>query len=332
MLISQRELKLQKVRKDLTLELFLRCGPFWEAVREERERWHIDEPRKYVPVRQEDLELIGARTPQPGEDNSGPAVERWYGWGYSLIALHDRAIPSDIWPFRVSGFSFLAWDSFLAQCLLFDPPPLQLLEFAHVELAGAAGQRAVESDSFSGTSARTHSESIRSRTVPVHPALVHWADADEAMRVEQALWSGVLDELAQRFLIPQGIDLDVVLQEIYEETTLWQDYGEAVLNIPTDVLIAVSSGTTQEDVVSAFQVLAAHRSRPAKGGRPPVDDLMAVECANRKRAGWTYRQISDHYGFPMSPDSYDKKRRANSAIALVKRGEDLIRSRENSSE
>jgi hypothetical protein len=332
MLIPQRELKLQKVRKDLTLQLFLRCGPFWEAVRDERERWHIDEPRQHVPVRQEDLELVGAKAPQPGETNSDPAVQQWYGWMDSLFALHDRALPSEIWPYRVEEASFLEWKSFLAQCLLFDPPPLQLLEFAHVEASGAAAVHRVDSQACSGTSAGTHSESIRSSTVPVHPALVHWADANEAMLVEQARWSGVLDELAQRFLVPQGIDLESVLQEIYQETTLLQDYREAVLNIPTDVLIAVSPETTQEEVDSAFQVLAARRSTPAKGGRPPIDDLMAVECANRKRADWTYVQISEHYGFPMSPNSYGESRRPNSAIGHVTRGKTILSKRQNSLE
>jgi hypothetical protein len=61
-----------------------------------------------------------------------------------------------------------------------------------------------------------------------------------------------------------------------------------------------------------------------KGGRPPVDPDIAVECARlRDDEGWTYKQIGVKFGWSLEPDSYGNLSQCNTARYYVKLGKTL---------
>jgi hypothetical protein len=331
MSFPQPELRLQIFKNDSTLQLFLRNGPFWNAVNNVRKLWRI-EAFPGIARGREDLEVFGTRMPEPGEIATDPAVQIRLIWEISLSVLHNEVIPLEHIPFGSRRVSVLMWHEFLAQCVLFDPPPFQLLDYAKTGTSMAIGLSMVDPNSLIDSSVKLSPSSSQSSELVVNPPLVQWVEPNAALLIERNYWNQVLGEIARRHLAPQGIELETVLQEIKQETSFVGEHAVALASLPLHDLILVSPQTTQDEVTSAFRMIADLRPARARVGRSPIDDLTAVECANRKRTGWTYVQISEHYGFPMSSDSYDKQRRANSAISHVKRGETILSRRENSSE
>jgi hypothetical protein len=63
-----------------------------------------------------------------------------------------------------------------------------------------------------------------------------------------------------------------------------------------------------------------------KGGRPPADLSLALECARLKDdLGWSYKQIGVHYGWTLQKDSYGNLSQCSTARRYVKWGRELIK-------
>jgi len=61
-----------------------------------------------------------------------------------------------------------------------------------------------------------------------------------------------------------------------------------------------------------------------KGGRPPADESLALECVHLKDdLQWTYKEIGLHYGWPLQYDSYRNLNQCSTARYYVKWGRDL---------
>ena len=61
-----------------------------------------------------------------------------------------------------------------------------------------------------------------------------------------------------------------------------------------------------------------------KGGRPPADESLALECAHLKDdLGWTYKEIGLHFGWPLQRDSYGNLNQCSTARYYVKWGREL---------
>ncbi|MFC1933313.1 hypothetical protein ACFLXU_06820 [Chloroflexota bacterium] len=61
-----------------------------------------------------------------------------------------------------------------------------------------------------------------------------------------------------------------------------------------------------------------------KGGRPPADESLALECSHFKDdLKWTYKELAEHYGWPMQNDSYGNPTQCSSARRYVKWGREL---------
>ena len=62
--------------------------------------------------------------------------------------------------------------------------------------------------------------------------------------------------------------------------------------------IEVRPETTEQDVRSAYRMLAAAHEKRPKSGRPGRNPLAAMECAGlHDRCGWTYERIAEHCGW-----------------------------------
>lgn len=61
-----------------------------------------------------------------------------------------------------------------------------------------------------------------------------------------------------------------------------------------------------------------------KGGRPPIDKSIALECvALKDDEGWTYKEIGVHHAWPLQRDSYGNLSQCSTARYYVKWGREL---------
>jgi hypothetical protein len=61
-----------------------------------------------------------------------------------------------------------------------------------------------------------------------------------------------------------------------------------------------------------------------KGGRPPADESLALECVHLKDdLGWTYKQIGEHFGWSLQYDSYSNLSQCSTARRYAKWGREL---------
>ena len=65
-------------------------------------------------------------------------------------------------------------------------------------------------------------------------------------------------------------------------------------------------------------------SERLKGGRPPMDDDLAVECARLKDdEEWRYKDIGFRFGWPLQMNDYGNLSQCSTARRYVKRGREL---------
>ena len=326
---SSADRRLQSLKREITLQIYLKDGPFWDAIRALRERWKIqpevrvpgDGDRRLPPIYDRvDLDAL--------EEAVRLAVTR--PWYLDLAKLHDAIVPPELQVRASRRISLASWSTFLAACVLCDPPETELLEFA------ALGH--LPSVSFGNLPlANVNIETWTVDSTPDTPAMfnppiVDHPDPRVAVRHERWLWREVIAELGRRYLAPHGIDVDAVVQAILHEQGLLEAYLVRGAAIPLQKLIAVESSTTEEDVHRAIQMIAATQPERSKGGRPPIDPLVAVQCAVLKRQGWTDRAIAERFNWSLRPDSYDQRRRSNQVVDHVKRGREILAGRKNPAE
>ena len=163
MLGSSAERRLQAFRRELTLDLFTRHGPFWEDVRWVRSLRGVDaetvkppelDPGKvHLPpdLRTNDWARSDRPMALPVTDRAGVSLplEVWLGnwsrrperqealaeWMVLLQVLHDRVVPTEQRVETPNASSLEFWMGFLSACVLYDPPPDRLLDFADQAVA-----------------------------------------------------------------------------------------------------------------------------------------------------------------------------------------------------
>ncbi|MDP9355901.1 MAG: hypothetical protein M3R02_11600 [Chloroflexota bacterium] len=128
---SSADRRVQAFKREITLQLYLKDGLVWNAIRALRERWKI-QPEVRVPspgdrrlpsiYDQIDLDAL--------EEAVRLAVTR--PWYLDLAKLHDAIVPPQLQVRASRRVSLASWSTFLATCVLFDPPETELLEFAAV--------------------------------------------------------------------------------------------------------------------------------------------------------------------------------------------------------
>ncbi|MDQ3539738.1 MAG: hypothetical protein M3440_03545, partial [Chloroflexota bacterium] len=166
----------------------------------------------------------------------------------------------------------------------------------------------------------------------LNPPVLDQPDPEALLERERWLWTEVIAELGRRYLAPHGVDIDTVTEEILDDLGLLEQYAVRGAAVPLRQLIAVEPSTTEEDVRHAFRMIAATQPQRPKGGRPPIDPLVAVQCAIWKRRGWTDPTIAERFNWSLRSDSYDRKRRSNPVIDHVKRGNQILAGRKNPAE
>ena len=115
--------ELEKLVKDLILELHFRDDPFWEAIHDLRARWCIW-PQVCIPP--QDWQSYFHPPGTSKETPLNEAVELSRLWEKDLRAIRDRFIPDR---FKRRREHQRRWRDFISRCALFQPPGDDLIGF-----------------------------------------------------------------------------------------------------------------------------------------------------------------------------------------------------------
>jgi hypothetical protein len=108
---------LQAFARELVLQLHLRDGPFWELIRETREKWNVI-PKEAVPESSARSFPPGYEWVEEGEPGREESVSSLREFEGDLDRIHDLITPDDL---QISGSprtSRFLWLSFLRKCVL----------------------------------------------------------------------------------------------------------------------------------------------------------------------------------------------------------------------
>ena len=286
--------KERKLKREFTAQLYTRRGPFWDAVAKMRARWSINAQRR--------LPELPTFVVWP-ENISEVDRSRWLS---DLFAIEDEVISQQV---RTRRGTF--WQQFLAACVLYDPPDLNLLEFAAYQDPGPAplspaheggpraplptpedikerlsrvstaasqrflqGQAASEDNVPSKPSKKTH-WSTNSMSAP---PIVTLPDYYEVEEVERWFWQQTMQYLIDRYIRPAGYDVEVVLHDLLDSSGLMEEYLDRREEVSEQHYIVVDEHTSEGDVESARRMIRGTQEQGA-GGRPSRDRLVALQCA-----------------------------------------------------
>ena len=281
----------QRFKRRLVVQLVARNGEFWEFVGDIRGRCGITPITQLPPP--DLLDRLADRS-----DASHPKHLRKLVW--EITSRYRQIVPEEYGAERIPGWD---WFDFLLACVLYDPPDTQLLQFA------------------------AHADP------PHDPAPIRFLP-DEPKRLlsaERMLWMSTIDEIERHYLKPSSPIGMSLLSDVWEKSpNICKEHDAALEQIPYRYYIEVNEDTTQADILNAFHVVAATLKKwcreAAKGGPPPRDPLVALQCAilhdchngrdpqDRRRWKWTYEKLAEEFGLPS----------ARSAKAHVQKGREYL--------
>jgi hypothetical protein len=290
---------LRQLRRELVLQLYLKQGRLWEAVSEVRDRWNI-EPKVQLPRPAVGELLLPEGAPKFGD--RGSAARKRYAeyairWEDEMAAIRDKVVPNPSLPTRdLFGYQLERfWKRFFPACVLYDPPAEQLSEFAsygNPELSFLTGEL---------IQTKTNIKELPGMVQPPIKSL--W----DLMEVSDWYWRRILDYIGERYLEPEGMDPETLLERaMWEIPGLEEEYWEKYEQYARRYYIEVDAYTSLEDVRSAFQMIRSIQ-RP-KRNKPPRDRLTAVQCAilydhrnqrkqeDKRQWRWTFKTLAEELG------------------------------------
>ncbi len=322
--------RLTRVRHNLTLDLYLQQGPFWDAIRKLREKWDIvpqctmPPPRSdfaYVPPVCAGLAALGFQWM-----TDGPAALHLIEWVRDQYNVYTRVIPEDC---RLGGANtWVNWAQFIAMCTLFDPPEDRLLDFAdHLPFVPATLRTAPSAEaSQPGAAGRPPGPGI---DVPA-PPIAFVRNGHQVEDLMREYFDRVIAEVQRQ--APPGFDVQGLVKRIMEDPDVENTLQAGLEQTRSGPYLVVTPFTNQEDIKVLVQLIKERRGWPVQGGRSSLDDLTAVQSAIYEQQGWTQRQIADHFKWERLPASYDLVPRSNTTRNHLRRGRELLRRQNNSAE
>ena len=250
------------LKQELVLQLFMKRGPFWQAVKELRDRRNIKAkpglPFKRLLIALPPPELAEQREQIKTEEQRKEWQEANGCWHDDLLSIVLEVVPERFRSIH-STTSFHAWYGFISACVLYDPPETALCEFSEIGGPGATGLW-IENANDHGNTYTMVASPIRRVQDPV-----------EVRRVE---------DIHQKF------------------PNIRRTRAEAMNRLNKRRYIEVDDYTREADVREAFKMLTeAHKKRP-RMGRPGRDRLTCVEAAIlHDRHNFTYEQLKERYGW-----------------------------------
>jgi hypothetical protein len=273
-------------KDELVVQHFMQRGPFWKAVCRLRERRGIVARTSLPPSGHGISSLI-----MPKTEREGDFFQERDRWIKDLETIEDECIPAR---YRDSA----EWKGFISACVLFDPPPDQLEEFA------------VHGDP----------RSEERETVPLRAmAPILWsADEKELEAVYLGFFERLLEELGKRHLEPLGLRMDDLLKDVLDNTEVNEDFHRSRLNVRRRWHIVVEGGVSEDDVRKAFAAIPRPDKSRLAGGASKRSPLIALRCAilyDRENPvekdghrRWTYQKLAKRYGLPSASSAKDHVR------------------------
>lgn len=243
---SHVEEPVRRIKHAAVLELYLRSGPFWDAVSAVRSKWGL------TPI----IGLPPDQLPAPPQNHD--FNDKRYGQWHSDVKRLALMLG------RRRFYGSADWDAFAAACVLYDPPEGRgMLTFA--QYGGVHYQRA---DRPLADEKNPRDEGMWTVGPPVK-----WAKNEAQLQMKlQRYYEGIIEGLLERYVEPTGKDGWEAREEIVREKGL-----KEVLAAPVDrepVLVPDRYANNKE----LTDARAASLGNADKG-RPPRDDLVAVVCA-----------------------------------------------------
>ncbi len=195
--IQGEEAKVRNFKDDLTAQLHLQKGTFWDAVLEVREKWGIVARTQLPPSGPGISGLILPEHAPDGDEDFFRIIREWID---DIERVKDRCIPAR---FRDSA----EWRDFISICILYDPPEGRFDEFTK-----HGDPRYVDYTRPGGQGDRAP---LQAR------APLHWL-ADESELEATHLWllESLLEELGGRHLEPLGLDIEKMVEDVFDNTDL----------------------------------------------------------------------------------------------------------------
>src|SRR5215216_634445 len=286
---SGRAKRIAKFKRDLVLDLFLRRGQFWEAIRDARQYCgHV--ARTAMPPQDKDLFLVffvdDAGWSDHGEEVRSRITEKVPDLERHVIpdALRDRFLSRE-------------WGDFLAACIVFDPPAEKLTEFA-----GYGGPTQV-----SPSSTANQKELALSATAPPIQIVTDPFERDILRIVFMFEVIDAIEEEVDRRHPEIGVKS--IIQGILDNEDFARSLHSRLEEIPKRYYLDVREDTSLEDIRHGYHVIKGlHGSRRNRSGAPARDSLIAVQCAvlydkfneaditDRRRRKWTYKRLAEQFG------------------------------------
>jgi hypothetical protein len=285
--------ELERLKRLLILDLFLRRGPFWNAVLDVRTRWQI-EPNTEVPPPEFGLSIY------PIPEATEWKNDQWVQWHKDREYLRKQALPQ--------VYSRPLDDKFFEASVLYDPPDTALLEYAdRFPLLATALLN-------EGARAGLTKQEILSMPHTVAPAIKRICDPDQLLEVQMEFVNKLLGEVNERHLKPRGLNLESMIADVLQKTPLEREHlvkmGQLQQQAPH--YIAVGPHTHQKDVNQAYSMIIATQpqfEQDRKGGARTRDPLTAVQCAifyyrhngpadpsDGRKMLWTYSKLAEKFG------------------------------------
>lgn len=259
---SSVEGRLRQLRGDLVLQLYMKRGPLWQAVRDVRDRWNIT-PRVQLPTPVRIWLLPEDAREFEDREKYGEYAFQWREEMSSIRAKLDLgpSLPTEAYSdYQQEEL----WKDFLSACVLYDPPDDQLIEFASY---GILKSTALYSDP-PWLKGRSPLEMF------APPIKSLW----ELTVLRDWYWHRILRSIGKQYLEPWGVDVESLLERPSRDIPgLDEEIEEKNEQYSKRYYIEVDEYVSLEDVKSAFLMIRSIQ-RP-KRTKPPRDRLTAVQCA-----------------------------------------------------
>jgi hypothetical protein len=285
--------RIEGFKREMVFQVFMQQGPAWDAISDRRSRWHVSARTELPPASSN-----YPNYPFPEHWPEEYADERPERWGLDLDALRDQIVPKAYY----WGPADTSWRSFLAACVLFDPPDRKLPAFSKF-----GGPRPVGIPPADEPFDRDFGFPAHAMTMPPVAML---RDAHKVEVIERWYWRRIIDEIGERYLKPRGLDTKVILHEVLMATP---DLGRKRQEFrdretPFRYYITVGEYTTEADVKRAFRLISATLPERPEKGAPQRDPLIAAQCAilydrhnerdasDGRKKRWTYSTLAAEVG------------------------------------
>jgi hypothetical protein len=247
--------RIQDLKDDMVLQVALKEGVFWNAVKKTRAYWAIEAPVKLPP---ENLEWIFPKEPLKS------SVRDAIYWSQDLNRLASLGVKG-----QERYEEGVEWFPFLAAVVRYHPPLEYLREFAQ----------------YGGISLREPLDPRQRKLASgdyrfVEPLITTQHDPSDLLAAWQWYYETLLDEINE-LLKPQGLNIHTMRHQIEEEKKLEEQRRKELNEAPLNTYVRITDEARVDELREAVRRAVDRQKQRPKIGRGKRRQLTAVEIAYR---------------------------------------------------